>query len=153
MILMTILCIYTLFTLCISYNQIQFIKKEKNKQAVILSKNDYINAANIAIENEKYKMFSNIYHLIINIAWLSFGFLYLKDFFIKETGVLNSILGLFLGSLLLLIISIILFVLPGILILKVEVEDKNALEFKKNWIKKGFHLILIFGSLLFCKKI
>lgn len=55
--------------------------------------------------------------------------------------------------LLFLIISIILFVLPGILILKVEVNDKSALEFKKNWIKKGFHLIPIFGSLLFCKKI
>ncbi|ELD5395897.1 M48 family peptidase, partial [Campylobacter lari] len=69
MTLITILCFYTFLMIYISYHQINFIKKEKVKQAVILDKNDYENAANIAIENEKYKIFSNIYNLIINIVW------------------------------------------------------------------------------------
>ncbi|ELL5508170.1 M48 family peptidase, partial [Campylobacter lari] len=55
MTLITILCFYTFLMIYISYHQINFIKKEKVKQAVILDKNDYENAANIAIENEKYK--------------------------------------------------------------------------------------------------
>ncbi|EAC1839248.1 M48 family peptidase [Campylobacter lari] len=94
MTLITILCFYTFLMIYISYHQINFIKKEKVKQAVILDKNDYENAANIAIENEKYKIFSNIYNLIINIAWLSFGFLYLKEIFIKENSTLENTLFL-----------------------------------------------------------
>lgn len=59
-----------------------FLRKRKNKQAQILSEKDYQNAADIAIENEKFKLFSNFYNLIINIAWIGFGFLYLKELLI-----------------------------------------------------------------------
>lgn len=78
MTLITILCIYTAFLVFISYMQISFLKKEREKQAIILNEHDYKNAANIAIENEKYKIFSNLYNLMINISWISFGFLYLS---------------------------------------------------------------------------
>ncbi|MCW0225847.1 M48 family metallopeptidase [Campylobacter lari] len=94
MTLITILCIYTAFLVFISYVQISFLKKEREKQAIILNEQDYKNAANIAIENEKYKIFSNIYNLIINIVWLSFGFLYLKEIFIKENSTLENTLFL-----------------------------------------------------------
>lgn len=94
MTLITILCIYTAFLLFISFMQISFLKKEREKQAVILEENDYKNAANIAIENEKYKIFSNLYNLVINISWISFGFLYLKEFFIKENSTLENTLFL-----------------------------------------------------------
>ncbi|HEC1748625.1 TPA: M48 family peptidase, partial [Campylobacter lari] len=58
MTLITILCIYTAFLIFISYMQISFLKKEREKQAIILNEQDYKNTANIAIENEKYKIFS-----------------------------------------------------------------------------------------------
>ncbi|ECK1947904.1 M48 family peptidase, partial [Campylobacter lari] len=56
MTLISILCIYTAFLVFISYMQIAFLKKEREKQAIILNEHDYKNAANIAIENEKYKI-------------------------------------------------------------------------------------------------
>ncbi|WP_139452653.1 M48 family metallopeptidase [Campylobacter armoricus] len=94
MTLITILCIYTAFLIFISYMQISFLKKEKEKQAVILEESDYKNAADIAMENEKYKIFSNFYNLIINISWIAFGFLYLKEIFIKENSTLENTLFL-----------------------------------------------------------
>ncbi|ELU3322109.1 M48 family peptidase, partial [Campylobacter coli] len=51
MTLIAILCLYTALLSWISYNQIRFLEKEKNKQAQILSEEDYQNAADIAIEN------------------------------------------------------------------------------------------------------
>ncbi|EGK8129886.1 M48 family peptidase, partial [Campylobacter lari] len=51
MTLITILCIYTAFLVFISCVQISFLKKEREKQAIILNEQDYKNAANIAIEN------------------------------------------------------------------------------------------------------
>ncbi|EAL8485989.1 M48 family peptidase, partial [Campylobacter jejuni] len=59
MTLIAILCLYTALLSWISYTQIRFLEREKNKQAQILSEKDYQNAANIAIENEKFKLFSN----------------------------------------------------------------------------------------------
>ncbi|HED0728557.1 TPA: M48 family metallopeptidase [Campylobacter jejuni] len=82
MTLIAILCLYTALLSWISYAQIRFLEREKDKQAQILSEKDYQNAADIAIENEKFKLFSNFYNLIINIAWIGFGFLYLKELLI-----------------------------------------------------------------------
>ncbi|MBK1994317.1 M48 family peptidase, partial [Campylobacter novaezeelandiae] len=66
MILIAILCFYTAIFSLISYMQIQFLEKQKLKKAFILDDEAYKNAANIAIENEKFKIFSNFYTLIIN---------------------------------------------------------------------------------------
>ncbi|EAB5254476.1 TPA: M48 family metallopeptidase [Campylobacter jejuni] len=84
MTLIAILCLYTALLSWISYAQICFLEREKDKQAQILSEKDYQNAADIAIENEKFKLFSNFYNLIINIAWIGFGFLYLKELLISS---------------------------------------------------------------------
>ncbi|KAA6226330.1 MULTISPECIES: M48 family metallopeptidase [unclassified Campylobacter] len=94
MILITILCVYTLVYLSIDFIQLNFLKKERDKKAEILSQNDYINAANISIENTKFNIFSNLYTLFLNILWLSFGFLYLKEFLIQENSRLENTLFL-----------------------------------------------------------
>ncbi|MCR6575325.1 M48 family metallopeptidase [Campylobacter insulaenigrae] len=155
MTLILILCTYTLFTLYISYNQIQFINKERNKQAVILSENDYINAANIAIENEKYKIFSNIYHLIVNIAWLSFGFLYLKDFFIKENSTFENTLFLLAFLLILSILNLPLGYYESFIKDKKHGFSNMTLTLFVKDSLKSLILMLIFGfliiySLVFC---
>ncbi|MCR6583131.1 M48 family metallopeptidase [Campylobacter insulaenigrae] len=155
MTLILILCTYTLFTLYISYNQIQFIKKERNKQAVILSENDYINAANIAIENEKYKIFSNIYHLIVNIAWLSFGFLYLKDFFIEENSTFENTLFLLAFLLILSILNLPLGYYESFIKDKKHGFSNMTLTLFVKDSLKSLILMLIFGfliiySLVFC---
>lgn len=155
MTLIAILCLYTALLSWISYTQIRFLEKEIGKQAQILSEKDYQNAADIAIENEKFKMFSNFYNLIINIAWIGFGFFYLKEWLILNNTRLEN--TLFLLSFLL-ITSILNLPLS---IYESFVKDK-AHGFSNMTVKlfikdtiKSLVLTLIFGffilyALLFC---
>ncbi|EOB1665349.1 M48 family metallopeptidase [Campylobacter upsaliensis] len=94
MLLIAILCLYVAFFALISYMQIRFLEKEREKKAEILSQEEYKRAADIAIENEKFELFSNFYSLIINIAWLGFGFAYLKSLLISENSKLENTLFL-----------------------------------------------------------
>ncbi|MBS4241607.1 M48 family metallopeptidase [Campylobacter vulpis] len=94
MLLIAILCLYTAFFALISYVQIRFLEQEREKKAEILNEEEYKRAADIAIENEKFELFSNFYHLIINIAWLGFGFTYLKALLISENSRLENTLFL-----------------------------------------------------------
>ncbi|HFP7551050.1 TPA: M48 family metallopeptidase, partial [Campylobacter jejuni] len=148
-------CLYTALLSWISYAQIRFLEREKDKQAQILSEKDYQNAADIAIENEKFKLFSNFYNLIINIAWIGFGFLYLKELLISSNTRFEN--TLFLLSFLI-ITSILNLPLS---IYKSFIKDK-AHGFSNMTVKlfikdtmKSLILTLIFGflilyALLFC---
>lgn len=157
MTLILILCVYSLILVFISFIQIGFLKKEREKKAVILDEKDYKNAATIAIENERYKVFSTIYNLIINIAWLGFGFLYLKDIFIKENSILENTLFLlaflFVLSLLNLPLS---FYESFVKDKKHGFSNMNLSLFVKDGIK-SLILLLVFGfliiyALVFCYK-
>lgn len=155
MTLIAILCLYTALLSWISYAQIRFLEREKDKQAQILSEKDYQNAADIAIENEKFKLFSNFYNLIINIAWIGFGFLYLKELLISNNTRFEN--ALFLLSFLI-ITSILNLPLS---IYESFIKDK-AHGFSNITVKlfikdtvKSLILTLIFGflilyALLFC---
>ncbi|EAJ3803668.1 M48 family metallopeptidase [Campylobacter jejuni] len=155
MTLIAILCLYTALLSWISYAQIRFLEREKDKQAQILSEKDYQNAVDIAIENEKFKLFSNFYNLIINIAWIGFGFLYLKELLISSNTRFEN--TLFLLSFLI-ITSILNLPLS---IYKSFIKDK-AHGFSNMTVKlfikdtmKSLILTLIFGflilyALLFC---
>lgn len=92
--LIFILCLYAVIFIIISYIQLRFLKKERQERAFILSEEDYQKAANIAMENEKFKIFSTLYTLVVNIMWISFGFLYLKDMIISENSRLENTLFL-----------------------------------------------------------
>lgn len=155
MTLIVILCIYTALFAFISYKQIRFLEVQREQKAEILSEENYKNAANIAIENEKFKMFSSFYTLIVNIAWIGFGFYYLKELFISENTRLENTLFLLaflvIGSVLTLPLSVY----------ESFVKDKahgfsnmTLALFIKDTIK-SLLLILIFGfiiiyALLFC---
>ncbi|EAJ6150362.1 TPA: M48 family metallopeptidase [Campylobacter lari subsp. concheus] len=148
MTLISILCIYTALLVFISYMQIAFLKKEKEKQAIILSEHDYKNAANIAIENEKYKIFSNLYNLIINISWISFGFLYLKEFFIKENSTLENTLFLLAFLLIISILNLPLSYYESFVKDKKHGFSNMTLAlFVKDSIK-SLALMLVFGFLI-----
>ncbi|EAJ1269437.1 M48 family metallopeptidase [Campylobacter lari] len=148
MTLITILCIYTAFLVFISYMQISFLKKEREKQAIILNEHDYKNAANIAIENEKYKIFSNLYNLIINISWISFGFLYLKENFIKENSTLENTLFLLAFLLIISILNLPLSYYESFVKDKKHGFSNMTLAlFVKDSIK-SLVLMLIFGFLI-----
>ncbi|EEU8400693.1 M48 family metallopeptidase [Campylobacter lari] len=148
MTLISILCIYTAFLVFISYMQISFLKKEREKQAIVLNEHDYKNAANIAIENEKYKIFSNLYNLIINISWISFGFLYLKENFIKENSTLENTLFLLAFLLIISILNLPLSYYESFVKDKKHGFSNMTLAlFVKDSIK-SLVLMLIFGFLI-----
>ncbi|KAB0589663.1 M48 family metallopeptidase [Campylobacter lari] len=148
MTLISILCIYTAFLVFISYMQISFLKKEREKQAIILNEHDYKNTANIAIENEKYKIFSNLYNLIINISWISFGFLYLKENFIKENSTLENTLFLLAFLLIISILNLPLSYYESFVKDKKHGFSNMTLAlFVKDSIK-SLVLMLIFGFLI-----
>ncbi|EAK8681309.1 M48 family metallopeptidase [Campylobacter coli] len=155
MTLIAILCLYTALLSWISYNQIRFLEKEKNKQAQILSEEDYQNAADIAIENEKFKLFSNFYMLIVNIAWIGFGFLYLKELLISENSRLENTLFLLAFLIITSILNLPLSIYESFVKDKAHGFSNMTLKlFIKDTIK-SLILTLIFGflilyALLFC---
>ena len=155
MTLIAILCLYTALLYWISYNKIRFLEKEKNKQAQILSEEDYQNAADIAIENEKFKRFSNFYMLIVNIAWIGFGFLYLKELLISENSRLENTLFLLAFLIITSILNLPLSIYESFVKDKAHGFSNMTLKlFIKDTIK-SLILTLIFGflilyALLFC---
>ncbi|EAJ5084043.1 M48 family metallopeptidase [Campylobacter coli] len=155
MTLIAILCLYTALLSWISYAQIRFLEREKDKQAQILSEKDYQNAADIAIENEKFKLFSNFYMLIVNIAWIGFGFLYLKELLISENSRLENTLFLLAFLIITSILNLPLSIYESFVKDKAHGFSNMTLKlFIKNTIK-SLILTLIFGflilyALLFC---
>ncbi|EAL8840775.1 M48 family metallopeptidase [Campylobacter coli] len=155
MTLIAILCLYTALLSWISYAQIRFLEREKDKQAQILSEEDYQNAADIAIENEKFKLFSNFYMLIVNIAWIGFGFLYLKELLISENSRLENTLFLLAFLIITSILNLPLSIYESFVKDKAHGFSNMTLKlFIKDTIK-SLILTLIFGflilyALLFC---
>ncbi|EAL8868352.1 M48 family peptidase [Campylobacter coli] len=155
MTLIAILCLYTALLSWISYAQIRFLEREKDKQAQILSEKDYQNAADIAIENEKFKLFSNFYMLIVNIAWIGFGFLYLKELLISENSRLENTIFLLAFLIITSILNLPLSIYESFVKDKAHGFSNMTLKlFIKDTIK-SLILTLIFGflilyALLFC---
>ncbi|EAL1654471.1 M48 family metallopeptidase [Campylobacter coli] len=155
MTLIAILCLYTALLSWISYAQIRFLEREKDKQAQILSEKDYQNAADIAIENEKFKLFSNFYMLIVNIAWIGFGFLYLKELLISENSRLENTLFLLAFLIITSILNLPLSIYESFIKDKAHGFSNMTVKLFIKDTMKSLILTLIFGflilyALLFC---
>ncbi|EDP4744984.1 M48 family metallopeptidase [Campylobacter jejuni] len=155
MTLIAILCLYTALLSWISYAQIRFLEREKDKQAQILSEKDYQNAADIAIENEKFKLFSNFYNLIINIAWIGFGFLYLKELLILNNTRFENTLFLLSFLIITSILNLPLSIYESFIKNKAHGFSNMTVKLFIKDTMKSLILTLIFGflilyALLFC---
>ncbi|EEO8708774.1 M48 family metallopeptidase [Campylobacter jejuni] len=155
MTLIAILCLYTALLSWISYAQIRFLEREKDKQTQILSEKDYQNAADIAIENEKFKLFSNFYNLIINIAWIGFGFLYLKELLILNNTRFENTLFLLSFLIITSILNLPLSIYESFIKDKAHGFSNMTVKLFIKDTMKSLILTLIFGflilyALLFC---
>ncbi|BEJ66045.1 M48 family metallopeptidase [Campylobacter jejuni] len=155
MTLIAILCLYTALLSWISYAQIRFLEREKDKQAQILSEKGYQNAADIAIENEKFKLFSNFYNLIINIAWIGFGFLYLKELLILNNTRFENTLFLLSFLIITSILNLPLSIYESFIKDKAHGFSNMTVKLFIKDTMKSLILTLIFGflilyALLFC---
>ncbi|EOH2934726.1 M48 family metallopeptidase [Campylobacter jejuni] len=155
MTLIAILCLYTALLSWISYAQIRFLEREKDKQAQILSEKDYQNAADIAIENEKFKLFSNFCNLIISIAWIGFGFLYLKELLILNNTRFENTLFLLSFLIITSILNLPLSIYESFIKDKAHGFSNMTVKLFIKDTMKSLILTLIFGflilyTLLFC---
>ncbi|HEF3134122.1 TPA: M48 family metallopeptidase [Campylobacter jejuni] len=155
MTLIAILCLYTALLSWISYAQIRFLEREKDKQAQILSEKDYQNAADIAIENEKFKLFSNFYNLIISIAWIGFGFLHLKELLILNNTRFENTLFLLSFLIITSILNLPLSIYESFIKDKAHGFSNMTVKLFIKDTMKSLILTLIFGflilyALLFC---
>lgn len=155
MTLIAILCLCTALLSWISYAQIRFLEREKDKQAQILSEKDYQNAADIAIENEKFKLFSNFYNLIISIAWIGFGFLYLKELLILNNTRFENTLFLLSFLIITSILNLPLSIYESFIKDKAHGFSNMTVKLFIKDTMKSLILTLIFGflilyTLLFC---
>ena len=155
MTLVLILCVYTLIYVGISAVQIAFLKKERAKKAVILDEEAYKEAASVGIENEKFKLYSQIYSFILYSLWLIFGFVWLKELIIQNNSIFENTVFLLAFLIINMLLSLPLSIYESF------VKDKkhgfstiSAGLFIKDTLK-SLILLIIFGfllvyALLFC---
>jgi len=85
-------CLYFLFNIYTSFMQVDFIKKAKDLQPIILEESKYKVAANYSIEKEKVSILSTFYDFLIFMMWISFGLSVLDSFITAESFWLKAIL-------------------------------------------------------------
>lgn len=72
-ILISIYFIYSLYKVTLSLLQLNFVKNALKNKAVILSKEDFKEAGNVSIINEKFEIFNIIYSFVLLIFWSVYG--------------------------------------------------------------------------------
>jgi STE24 endopeptidase len=85
-------CLYFLFNIYTSFMQVDFIKKAKDLQPIILEESKYKVAANYSIEKEKVSILATFYDFLIFMMWISFGLSALDSFITAESFWLKAIL-------------------------------------------------------------
>jgi len=139
-------CIYFLINIYTAFMQIDYVKKAKNKNAVILTPSKYKIAGNYAIDTQKLSIVSGFYEFILFFIWLGFGLVILDEITNSLNGWLKAVV--FIDSFI--IINWILglpFDLYKIFKLdkKYEFSNMTMALYIKDTIKSGV-LFLIFGS-------
>ncbi|QCD45447.1 M48 family metallopeptidase [Campylobacter mucosalis] len=71
--------------------QINFIKNASLKKAVVLSDDEYKNAANIAIQNQKFELTSLIFNALVAIFWIVFGLKILYAYVVTDDTIAQNI--------------------------------------------------------------
>ena len=110
--LMTIVAIYTLYVLISIYTsvmQIGYINQEKNKEPILLDKNDFVKAGNYSVAKGKLSIVSSFVDYLFFIAWMGVGLkalqtniffeneIFLNISMVMSFVVINSLLSLPFG--------------------------------------------------------
>lgn len=85
--LIIIYIIYTIYKISLALLQLNFIKENAKKPAVILSEADYQKAGIVSITNLKFEIFSLAFGLLVAIFWICYGVGALQEFIYAKFGV------------------------------------------------------------------
>ncbi len=149
--LMTIVAIYTLYVLILIYTsvmQIGYINQEKNKEPILLDKNDFVKAGDYSVAKGKLSIVSSFVDYLFFIAWMGVGLKALQtNIFFENEIVLN------ISMVMSFVVISSLLSLPFAYYEKFVLDEKFG--FNKStlglWIKDtliSFIMTLIFGSLV-----
>ncbi|MCK5110245.1 MAG: M48 family metallopeptidase [Arcobacteraceae bacterium] len=72
-------CIYFLVSIYTSFMQVDYVKKAKNFDAVILTPSKYKVAADYSVDSQKMSMLSTFYDFILFFIWIGFGLVALDE--------------------------------------------------------------------------
>ncbi|CZE49124.1 M48 family metallopeptidase [Campylobacter geochelonis] len=145
--LITLFLLYTTLKILLELVEIKFIKNEMKNEPVILEKEAFLEAGNIAVVNKKFDIISLIFEFFITVCWLSFGLKFLYNAFVTDGLIMQNLL--FVMSYI--VISAVLS-LPFDIYAKFIKDKKfgfstiDAKTFIKDLLKT-FALTIVFGSL------
>lgn len=149
--LMTVSAVYTFFVLIsvyVSVMQIGYVNESKKREAVLLSQNDFIKAANYSVAKEKMNIAAMFVDYVMFIFWIGLGIGLLQDSLSFESEAFLNIAAV-MGFL----------VVNSIVSLPFSYYEKFSLDArfgfnkstKAQWLKDtviSFAMTLIFGSLV-----
>ena len=72
-------CIYFLVSFYTTFMQIDYVKRAKNGNVVILSNSKFKEAGNYSIESQKLALATTFYDFVLFFIWISFGLQYLDS--------------------------------------------------------------------------
>jgi STE24 endopeptidase len=94
-IIMVLFTVYTLLKIYISVMQIGYISEEKNKEAVLMSRDKYEVAGTYAIKKERLGMLSTLVDYAMFVFWVTAGFSWLTATLGTNNAVVDAVVFLF----------------------------------------------------------
>lgn len=82
--------LYTIYIVTLSCLEINFVKQNMLKKAVVLNEDEYKNAAKIAIENQKFNIINSVYGAILVLIWSVWGVGFLQNLIAKDNTILQN---------------------------------------------------------------
>ena len=79
-------CIYFLVNIYTSFMQVDYVKKAKKLDAVILTPSKYKVAADYSVESQRMGMLSTFYDFVLFFVWIGFGLVALDEVTIQLQG-------------------------------------------------------------------
>ena len=139
-------CVYFLVNIYTTFMQIDYVKKAKNQDAVILTPSKYVTAGEYAVESQRVSLASILYDFVLFFMWIGFGLTFLDSITSDMNGWIKAVVFIDLF----IIINWILG-LPFDLYTTFKLDKKYGFSnmtkelFIKDTLKSGI-LFLIFGS-------
>ena len=84
-------CIYFLINFYTTFMQIDYVKRAKQKDAVILTPSKFLIAGNYAVESQKVALLSSFYDFVVFFMWIGFGLQYLDSLTASYSGWLKAV--------------------------------------------------------------
>ncbi|MBR8462675.1 M48 family metallopeptidase [Campylobacter sp. faydin G-105] len=84
--------LYTLVRIYLCILDINFVKNESYKPAVVLSEDEYKNAAIIKIDNHKFEIIGALFHAFVFIIWATWGLRALSEITLTQNAMSENII-------------------------------------------------------------